>query len=155
MSVRPSLFGHRSTEMPQAWSCLRTHVLLLPNPKLAALSIWVVEQPRLPGAGLARPYSLPADMLNSDPGALTTLTLQNVSLFEPLEPASRPTIPALTHLRTFNYAAMGGTLRELELRFIVGMLPELENLGLGFQAFELEPDHDDAGLPTNRIHRVA
>ena len=145
-----------STIPSPGWLFLGSNILLLPNPKLETLSI------RLTGTGLSLEADwhhrrLPLDMLGSNPGALTTLTLRGVSLFGALKTASPPsTIPALSNLRTFNYVAMGRTLGDLEVRFVLTMLPRLENLGLGFGAFELQPDGDvaQADIGANQIQRV-
>ena len=140
---------------PRSWEFLCSNILPLPNPNLEQLTISIIASLIYSDADWHR-RRLPLDMLGSNPGALTTLTLRGVSLFGALGTASPSAIPALSNLRTFNYVAVGRTLEKLEVRFILTMLPQLENLGLGFEALKLELDGDaaQADLYANRIQRV-
>ena len=137
---------------PPPWSCICSKILILPSPRLESLSISAVDSPILEPDPLGR--YLPSNMLGSDPGALTTLSLRDVSLLGANGAASPLTIPALSNLRTLNYVALYSTLEERELRFILAALPTLENLGLGFRYFQPQPDCDTVGLPANRIRRL-
>ena len=153
-SITLTVLGRRypSTGTSQQWSHFCSSILALPNPRLEALSVCTVE-PRTSPADWSG-WCLPSDMLDSDPGALTTLSLRGISLLGVLGEASPPIIPALSNLRTLNYVTMNRPLGELELRFLLTLSPGLENIGLGFQAFEPQPASSDASLPANRIRRV-